>query len=320
MIAVYSLPIQSLRDDPTIMAWSLANAPRCVGDYSGSTLHEWAEGASEFLKALDPNHLVTMDVEGFFGGSSTGACGADKTCGLIARLVIFINQKKRGAGETNPPPSQSMSNATRLMCSTRAPTFSATVLATDWTMRHSSVGRTSGCRCVFYHGQRWWSTRHTNPQTADEGALQKFTDRWIEAHAALSLDLGKPLLLSAFGKKPAGKERADHMHRVFTSVAQAVQGQRMAGVLFMVLAVPGWQGYYPEYHVFLDAPRPGEQSIRHFRSDDEDSDEGEMVRAPSKARSLQMTAAEDYETVQVVHAAADAFRRLQGDKTDCCVM
>lgn len=169
------------------------------------------------------------------------------------------------------------------------------------------------------------STAHfyapSTPQTADEGALYKFTDRWLEAHAALSHDLGKPLLLSAFGKKPAGRERADHMHRVFTWVAQAVQAQRMAGALFMVLAVPGWLGYYSEYHVFLDAPRPGEQSIRHFRSDDEeDSDEVEVARAPSKARSQQMTAAEDYETVQVVHAAADAFRRLQGDKTDCCVM
>ena len=26
------------RDDPTILAWSLANEPRCEGDYSGSSL------------------------------------------------------------------------------------------------------------------------------------------------------------------------------------------------------------------------------------------------------------------------------------------
>lgn len=153
----------------------------------------------------------------------------------------------------------------------------------------------------------------------DEGGLHKFTERWLEAHAALSQDLGKPLLLSAFGKKPAGRERADHYHHVFSWVAQAAQAGSMAGALFMVLAVPGWLGYFPEYHVFLDAPRPGEQSIRHFRSDSEDS-EGEGGRAPSRVRSQQITAAEDYETVQVVHTAADAFRRLQGDKTDCCVM
>lgn len=28
----------SCRDDPTIMAWSLANEPRCQGDYSGAML------------------------------------------------------------------------------------------------------------------------------------------------------------------------------------------------------------------------------------------------------------------------------------------
>lgn len=283
------------------MAWSLANAPRCIGDYSGSTLHEWAEGAAEFLKALDPNHLVTMDVEGFFGGSSPGLCVA-----WIAGI---------------PPPhkqQQSMSSATRLTCSTRVLTGTATAQLMDWTTRRFSAGRTSGCQCVYVYNQ---NTLHPHAQqTADEGALQKFTEKWVEAHASLSQDLGKPLLLSAFGKKPAGRERADHVHQVFSLVAKAVQEQRMAGCLFMVLAVPGWVGYFPEYHVFLDAPRPNEQSIRHFRSDDEDSDESESVRAPAKARSQQMTAAEDYETVQVVHAAADAFRRLQGDKTDCCVM
>lgn len=32
------------RDDPTIMAWSLANEPRCQGDYSGATLQVHRHG------------------------------------------------------------------------------------------------------------------------------------------------------------------------------------------------------------------------------------------------------------------------------------
>ncbi len=101
--------------------------------------------------------------------------------------------------------------------------------------------------------------------TADEDALHRFTARWIAAHASLAKQLGKPLLLSAFGKKPAGTERAEHFRFVFSQAAEAAAEGDMAGALFSVVAVPSWQGYYPEYHVFLDAPRPGERSIRHFR-------------------------------------------------------
>lgn len=100
---------------------------------------------------------------------------------------------------------------------------------------------------------------------ADEKALHHFTERWIGAHASLAKQLGKPLLLSAFGKKPAGAERASHFKFVFSQAAEAAHEGDMAGALFTVVAVPGWQGYYPEYHVFLDAPPPGQHSIRHFR-------------------------------------------------------
>ena len=55
------------------MAWELANEPRCEGDFSGSALQAWAERAAEFLKSLDPHHLVTLGSEGFFGSSTPGA-------------------------------------------------------------------------------------------------------------------------------------------------------------------------------------------------------------------------------------------------------
>ena len=39
---------QRCRDDPTIMAWSVANEPRCQGDWSGSILQvrRWLRPAS----------------------------------------------------------------------------------------------------------------------------------------------------------------------------------------------------------------------------------------------------------------------------------
>ncbi len=64
------------------------------------------------------------------------------------------------------------------------------------------------------------------------------------------------------------------------------------------------------------------------RSDDEAStdEDGETPPPPRPTRPVpaksQLTAADDYETVEVVHAAAHAFKRLKqhGDKGDCCVM
>ena len=55
-----------------IMAWELMNEPRCSGDFSASKLQHWIERTAEFLKSVDPNHLVTVGTEGFFGSSTPG--------------------------------------------------------------------------------------------------------------------------------------------------------------------------------------------------------------------------------------------------------
>lgn len=50
------------RDDPTIMAWQLANEPRGFG-YSDAYV-EWVDRAAGFLQLIDPNHLVSLGGEG----------------------------------------------------------------------------------------------------------------------------------------------------------------------------------------------------------------------------------------------------------------
>ncbi|KAJ1325908.1 mannan endo-1,4-beta-mannosidase [Microdochium nivale] len=64
------------KDSPTIMAWELANEPRCGADLirnlpqslscTPATLAAWIDEMSTFVKALDPNHLVTWGGEGSF--------------------------------------------------------------------------------------------------------------------------------------------------------------------------------------------------------------------------------------------------------------
>ena len=53
------------RDDPTIMAWELANEPRALGNVDRYLA--WIATAAELIKSLDPNHLVTTGSEGDTG-------------------------------------------------------------------------------------------------------------------------------------------------------------------------------------------------------------------------------------------------------------
>ena len=52
-------------------------------------------------------------------------------------------------------------------------------------------------------------------QCSEEGAL-RFARRWINAHVDCCARLGKPLVLTEFGKKPAGPPRAAFYQKVCT--------------------------------------------------------------------------------------------------------
>ncbi|MEV7179757.1 cellulase family glycosylhydrolase [Kitasatospora sp. NPDC093679] len=62
-------PYTGLRycEDPTIMAFELANEPRCRSDKSGRTLLAWAAEMSEHVKKLAPRQLLAVGDEGFYG-------------------------------------------------------------------------------------------------------------------------------------------------------------------------------------------------------------------------------------------------------------
>lgn len=72
------------RDDPTLFAWELANEPRASAS-AASSLHAWVGEMSEHIRSLDPNHLVTTGMEGFYCPANArkntdswhAACGTD---------------------------------------------------------------------------------------------------------------------------------------------------------------------------------------------------------------------------------------------------
>lgn len=59
---VNSYTQQPYRDDPTIMAWQLANEPRPLGDVDGYLA--WVATSAQLIKSLDPDHLVSIGSEG----------------------------------------------------------------------------------------------------------------------------------------------------------------------------------------------------------------------------------------------------------------
>jgi mannan endo-1,4-beta-mannosidase len=63
---------RAYRDDPTIMAWQLANEPRPGGDLATATpllpaFNAWVQGTARLIKSIDSNHLVSTGSEGLKG-------------------------------------------------------------------------------------------------------------------------------------------------------------------------------------------------------------------------------------------------------------
>jgi len=62
------------KNDPTILAWNLVNEPRCetwLDANSGcvDAMDTWFADMADYVRQVDPNHLVTTGSEGFFGPS-----------------------------------------------------------------------------------------------------------------------------------------------------------------------------------------------------------------------------------------------------------
>lgn len=61
------------KEDPTILAWELANEPRCPGAKDGETvLLSWIAEMATLIRAKAPDHLIAVGDEGFFHRAGAG--------------------------------------------------------------------------------------------------------------------------------------------------------------------------------------------------------------------------------------------------------
>ncbi|KAG7099294.1 hypothetical protein E1B28_001152 [Marasmius oreades] len=66
--------VERYKDSSAIFAWELMNEARCLGDLSGGpacvpgsqTLSKWYREQSDFVRSLDPYHMITTGGEGHF--------------------------------------------------------------------------------------------------------------------------------------------------------------------------------------------------------------------------------------------------------------
>ena len=69
------------KNDPTIFAWELANEPWCTSDprCQYGTFRAWVSEMSTYLRGLDPNHMITIGVVGFYNRDHAGEWPAGHT-------------------------------------------------------------------------------------------------------------------------------------------------------------------------------------------------------------------------------------------------
>jgi len=83
-------------DDPTIMAWELANEPRPMRPASNDAYLKWIGDSAALIKELDRRHLVTTGHEGHIGTESFDVFRKSHAFADISYLTIHIWPKNWG--------------------------------------------------------------------------------------------------------------------------------------------------------------------------------------------------------------------------------
>ena len=172
------------RDDPTIFAWELLNEPRC--EYCpDSDIADWVNEMAAFVKSLDPNHLVTPGVEGFYSAESSPD-------------MLYVNPSY--------PSGKDWSHIT----------------GQDFGLVHASddIDFTT----IHIWPDNW---ERTDPE---------FQEQWIRVHAADSEKLGKPMLVSEFGKdldEGTLRDRENVLSAAYETIEEDMEaGGAIAGSMF----------------------------------------------------------------------------------------
>jgi len=221
------------RNDPTILGFAPANEPQCLCDPGchNSTIATWVHHTAAEIKKLDPNHLVVMDCEGFWG--PTGPTGQPSmTC------------SSSGGGDATT------GGGNPYDCTYNGCNFTA-----DCASPYIDVA------CCHLYPDLWL-------QHASEEKKLDFAERWLDGHVEASAHIfKKPLILSEFGKQRAADTNSHAINTAREVYFQAIysrclnhmqQGHPLAGSMFWTAAAAS----YPDYDGFTIYLTQKKQGIR----------------------------------------------------------
>lgn len=78
------------KDSPEIFSWNLTNEARCPSDASGDTLYNWVKEMSEYLKSVDPNHMISLGDEGFLKNADPADWTVDGSNGVDGSRILSL--------------------------------------------------------------------------------------------------------------------------------------------------------------------------------------------------------------------------------------
>lgn len=195
------------RDDPTILGWELANMPSNPGDDTGDVLQEWIDEMADYVKSVDPNHLVTVGVAGWYGDSTPERKGFNPPSDNVYKPIAEWHHN-----------------------------FDAACLGTDFV--RNQQGNNIDLMMLQAYPDTWL--------TCSEDCKRDWIVRWIRAHFEDATKIGKPVVLGEFGKLHFGgmAQRQEFLEAVYAEVeAWNVVHGNVAGTFLWMIATDS----YPDY-------------------------------------------------------------------------
>ncbi|GAQ84226.1 Glycoside hydrolase [Klebsormidium nitens] len=205
------------RDDPTIFAFDLINEPRAPLHPNGNELQAWIEEMSSFLRNEDPNHLISVGLEGWFGATTPD--------------LQMLN-----------PPTTS-----------KYPIEWNETEGSDFVVNNILPSVDFAAMSIWDH---WLPTNSTSGESLRPLVLLQFWEKWITGHISASERfLDKPVLLEAIGVRRASQEGRNPFFKLaFDLMFESFKGRGAgAGTCFWMLsddAYPDYDGstvYYPAH-------------------------------------------------------------------------
>ncbi|KAG2452701.1 hypothetical protein HYH02_002933 [Chlamydomonas schloesseri] len=211
------------RDEPAILAWSLLNEPRCevwAAPNCTAAVQAWVEEMSAHLRALDPNHLITIGSEGFFGPSTPGlthhnpggdggawaaALGQDWVANNAAPHIDFaslhawpdqwLDAQEEEGGDGSVAAAADSGNS-------RSPRSTATTTAAATATGTARGGAPAGQGLQVRAPTETVAAQQQRQQRQQRQPYAAFLSDWLSSHLTAAAELlRKPVLLDEFGKK-----------------------------------------------------------------------------------------------------------------------